>query len=156
MYFVFELFNLFVFWGKRLVSFWIAPRWYFAVPLLQFSWLCASNFHRIVCGSFAIIVLLAWREMIWLLFFTLFAPNTAFACDFLNAVVSLVGCTVSSLVVSGFYFRLLNFLNLRWCRRRFIFASWIMKTMCPSGYHQNSTMALQLLIHLGKWCTVRF
>ena len=74
---------------------------------------CASNFPRIVCGPFATLVLLVLREMMWLLCLTLFAPDTAFAYDFLNAVGSLIGCSVSSLVVSGLYFRLLNFLNLR-------------------------------------------
>ena len=41
------------------------------------------NFPRIVCGSFAT-VLLVFRGMIWLLYFTLFALDTAFAYDFLK------------------------------------------------------------------------
>ena len=75
------------------------------LPCLCCSFLgfCASKFLRIGCGSFAILVLLALREMMWSLLFTLFAPDTAFADDFLNAVRSLVGFTVSSLVVSGLY-----------------------------------------------------
>ena len=70
---------------------------------------CAFNFPRIVCGSFATLVLLVLRGMIWLLYFTLFALDTAFAYDFLNAVGSLLDSIFSYLVVSGLYFRVLNF-----------------------------------------------
>lgn len=77
---------------------------------------CASNFPKILWLVFSTLVLLVLREM-WLLYFTLFAPDTAFAYDFLNAVDSLVGFSVSSLAVSGLHFSLLNFLNLRLCKR---------------------------------------
>ena len=54
------------------------------------------------------------------------APDTIFAYDFLNAVDSLVGCSVSSVVDSGLYFRLLNFLNLQRYKKSFIFASLVL------------------------------
>ena len=63
----------------------------------SFLGFCTSNFPRTVCGSFATLVLLVLHEMMWLLCFTLFAPDTAFAYGFLNAVGSLVGYNVSSL-----------------------------------------------------------
>ena len=55
----------------------------------------------VVCGLFATLVLLLLREMMWLLCLAIFEPDTAFAYDFLNAVGSLIGCSVSSLAVSG-------------------------------------------------------
>ena len=85
------------------------------IPCLCCSFLrfCASNFSRIVCGLFATLVLLMLREMMRLMYFKLFVPDTAFSYDFLNAVGSLVCYRISSLDVSGLYFRLLNFFNLR-------------------------------------------
>ena len=62
-------------------------------------------------------------EMMWLLCLTLFVPDTTFAYHFLNPVSSLIACSLSSLVVSGLYFTLLNCLNLRSRRRRFVFVS---------------------------------
>ena len=88
----------------------------------SFLGFCASNIPRIVWGSFALLVL---GEMMWLLYFTLFASDTSFRCDFLNAVGSLTGYSVSSLVVSGLYLRVMNFLNLCWCRC-FVFASFVL------------------------------
>ena len=41
--------------------------------------------------------------------YVLFAPDTTFEYDFLNAFGYLVGCSVSFFIVSGLYFRLLNF-----------------------------------------------
>ena len=86
------------------------------MPCLCCSFLrfCASNFSRIVCGSFATLVLLMLCEMMRLMYFKLFVPDTAFSYNFLNAVGSLVCYRISSLDVSGLYFRLLNFFNLRW------------------------------------------
>ena len=72
-------------------------------PCLCCSFLgyCTSNFLRTVCGSFVTLVLLVLHEMMWLLCFTLIAPDTAFAYGFLNGVGSWGGCNVSPLVVSG-------------------------------------------------------
>ena len=98
------------------------------MPCLCCSFLrfCASNFSRIVCGLFATLVLLMLREMMRLMYFKLFVPDTAFSYDFLNAVGSLVCYRISSLDVSGLYFRLLNFFNLRWNRLRFVFATLVL------------------------------
>ena len=40
--------------------------------------------------------------------FYIFAPDSAFVCDFLNAVNSLFCCSVSYMVACGLYFRLKN------------------------------------------------
>ena len=72
-----------------------------------------SKFPKIAWGPFGTLVLLVLCQMMWLLYFILFAPDVALAYDFLNAVGSLAGFSVFHQVVCGLYFRLLNFLKLR-------------------------------------------
>ena len=72
----------------------------------NFLGVCVSNFSRYVCSSFAALVFLVLYEIMQLLYFALPAPDMAFKYNFLNAVGSLVGCNVSSLVVLGLYLRL--------------------------------------------------
>lgn len=103
---------------------------------MVFSDVFVVNFLDFTCPTsldwFFTLVLVLLREMLlcYILYiyfiYVLLVPDTTFECDFLNVFGYLVCSSVSFLIVSGLYFSLLNFLNLFWCTRHFVFISLVL------------------------------
>ena len=111
---------------------------------------CICNFFRIVCGSFETLLLVLF-EIFWLVDFAFLVPDAAFRNNFLNAVVSLFGCSAFSFVCS-LYLRLLNVMNLSCRTRYFVFASFVL--MVSLSILFSSYSLSNLLQFLWYFCFV--